>query len=1823
MTEPTPNNVSDSIVVTINPTNDAPRLRNGARTVRMLFIGNSFSYQGAGESVAHFMRDIASSDGARGHTFNLNAGTDIQCPGGMTMEGHYFTPAERTLILTGGYDYVSLQGQSMEALEMPPYYEGLGIYGRTPSSAPYNSLLCDDCQTGGAIAVEFETWPWKSTHYSYQYKRYNGGTPGVDEEPWSGGTTRRWQDQVNEGYRVGRGGRHRVMAAHCGEAFLAYEIAHPGKNLYKSDSYHPNFVGRYLAACVFYETVFGVSSVGAPYFPGTITDTDRQECQAIATQVTGAPPSDPTGLTLTTIQEDEVGSGTTITTLLTSAGGAVVLTDDDDSPLQGVAITAADTTNGSWEYTTNGSSWNALGSVSSSSARLLADDGTTAIRFVPTAEYSGTLTTAITFRAWDQTSGSNGGTADTSGVLNGGSSAFSTETRTASLTVTNYQDPPAVTTNTGLTITQSDPATTITQAMLEATDPDNSANQLTYTVTAVPTHGTLRNNTTPLVVSSTFTQTQLNSGLINYLHGGSANPSDSFSFSVADLEPKSVADTFTITIDPLNPPSVTTNTGMTVLEGAVLSTINNSMLETTDADNAADQLTYTLTDLPDNGTVNLSGSPLGLGGMFTQDDIDTSKVTYTHNGGESTSDSFSFDVADPDLSTDSGTFSITVTGVNDQPTASNTTQAKGWTEGAASVALDDIVTSDGDIGELLIATLTLADTAAGSLSTGGGGSYTPGTGVWTITDTVANVNAALAAVTFVPLTDRDTGTSISVDVRDGEEDGAVPVTGTITLTVTPVNDQPSASNTTQAKAWNEGDPSVALDDIAVSDVDTGEVITATLTLADPLAGAITTGGGGSYTPGTGVWTITDSVANVNTALAAATFAPDPDRDTGTTIGINIQDGLEDGAVALTGTITLTVSGSNDAPVLATGARHYKVLFIGNSYTQWPWAGDEQNVATVLQQLAASSGLGHTVTVDVTNFGNATFKAHWQDITVPFAQELITTGGYDIVVMQSHSIGPLQMPPAVATSEFAGGGAGSNGRPDFLTHGELLVDLARANGARVIFFCQWPRRDTHAFYSQNPHWHGWNQQDTLQMTNDGYARVSEGDDGVTLGLGGNVWMEAIQSDEARWEPLLYRPDGSHQRDAGTYAVACALYEMIFGVQSAGLANLELAPGDAVDLQAFASAVTGAPAAQTGSVSLDTIDEDETGSVGTSIETLLGSAGGTIITDADSGALTGIAVVAADTANGTWEFSTNNGSSWSPLGAVTTASARLLAADTQTRVRFVPAADFHGLVPTGLTFRAWDRSSGSNGALANTTTNGGGTPFSSATETASVRVNPANDAPVLGAGGSLTITSTTEDHTDPTGTSINALLASAGDPITDVDPDAQEGIAVVGVDDTNGTWQFSLDGGSSWTAFGAVSDASARLLPDAPGVLVRFLPAADYFGTVAGGLTFRAWDRTLMGVEGAETADASSNGGTTCFSSTTRSASVDVLPVNDAPDFTATDPSASNEDAGPQTVAGWATFDPGPANEAGQAATYAVSNVSNAALFVTQPSVDSNGDLHYEAAADASGTCTFDVTVQDDGGLANGGTDTSATKGPFTITVNPVNDQPTASNTTQAKAWIEGAASVALDDIVVGDIDSPEVITATLTLADTAAGSLGTAGGGSYTPGTGVWTVSGDLATVNAALAAVTFDPATDRDTGTTISVDVRDGEEAGAVPVTGTITLTVTPVNDQPTASNTTQGIGWTEDDSSVALADIVVGDVDTGEQITATLTLADPLAGSLSTGGGGSYTPGTGVWTISDTVANVNAALAAVTFDPAANHDSSTSIGVDIRDGEENGSVPL
>jgi hypothetical protein len=108
----------------------------------------------------------------------------------------------------------------------------------------------------------------------------------------------------------------------------------------------------------------------------------------------------------------------------------------------------------------------------------------------------------------------------------------------------------------------------------------------------------------------------------------------------------------------------------------------------------------------------------------------------------------------------------------------------------------------------------------------------------------------------------------------------------------------------------------------------------------------------------------------------------------------------------------------------------------------------------------------------------------------------------------------------------------------------------------------------------------------------------------------------------------------------------------------------------------------------------------------------------VSDPDAGAVTGIAITAADTVNGSWWFTTNNGANWAALGTPSSASARLLIASSDSRVHFQPNPGLSGVVPSALTFRAWDRTYGVHGEEADTSYRGGATAFSAATDTAGI-------------------------------------------------------------------------------------------------------------------------------------------------------------------------------------------------------------------------------------------------------------------------------------------------------------------------------------------------------------------------------------------------------------------------------------------------------------------------------------------------------------------------
>lgn len=177
---------------------------------------------------------------------------------------------------------------------------------------------------------------------------------------------------------------------------------------------------------------------------------------------------------------------------------------------------------------------------------------------------------------------------------------------------------------------------------------------------------------------------------------------------------------------------------------------------------------------------------------------------------------------------------------------------------------------------------------------------------------------------------------------------------------------------------------------------------------------------------------------------------------------------------------------------------------------------------------------------------------------------------------------------------------------------------------------------------------------------------------------------------------------------------------------------------------------------------------------------------------------------------------------------------------------------------------------------------------------------------------------------------------------------------------------------------------------PNGLLRYTPAADANGTAT--VTVTLSDN-----------GGSANGGVD--TSAPQTFTITLNPVNDAPSFwlgvgTPYDPDAF-EDQPQQTVDNWAShIKAGPADESNQALTFNVAT-DNPDVFSVLPAIDpASGDLTYTPAttSDAAstdvgngpGVATVTVSLNDDGGTANGGEDTSADK-TFTITITPRNDE----------------------------------------------------------------------------------------------------------------------------------------------------------------------------------------------------------------------------------------
>jgi RHS repeat-associated protein len=291
------------------------------------------------------------------------------------------------------------------------------------------------------------------------------------------------------------------------------------------------------------------------------------------------------------------------------------------------------------------------------------------------------------------------------------------------------------------------------------------------------------------------------------------------------------------------------------------------------------------------------------------------------------------------------------------------------------------------------------------------------------------------------------------------------------------------------------------------------------------------------------------------------------------------------------------------------------------------------------------------------------------------------------------------------------------------------------------------------------------------------------------------------------------------------------------------------------------VNHAPVWVGGAVAFTPILPGSTNPAGDSVSSIFGAS----FTDIDPNTIPGLAVTFLNgSASGTWQYSTNGGSSWLPFGVVSTSAARLLSGNDL--IRFVPNAGFTSTVT--LQGYAWDGSTGSDGGVASLIgKTGGGNAFGTTPLFATLAVNT---APSLAATPGPVLSPIDEDVVSAPVTA-GTLLSLAG--YSDPDAGALKGIAVVGASGP-GTWQYSLNG-LSWQALPAVSESSGLLL--AGNALLRFVPALHQTGEAS--LTYRAWDQTA-GTSGRLFA-INSTGGATAFSAMEASALLSVNPVNHAP------------------------------------------------------------------------------------------------------------------------------------------------------------------------------------------------------------------------------------------------------------------------------------------------------------------------------------------------------
>ena len=527
------------------------------------------------------------------------------------------------------------------------------------------------------------------------------------------------------------------------------------------------------------------------------------------------------------------------------------------------------------------------------------------------------------------------------------SDGTATDTATLIITVTGVNDAPVAVNDTDsvnedATVTQSSGSSLLMADDSDADDDDSFtvthigtgtdsdqtvASSSTYNSNGTSITGTL--GTLVVGANGTYTYVADQSAADDLDAGDTAT--DTFTYTISDGDATDTA-TLIITVTGVNDAPVAVNDTDSVNEDATVTQSSGSSLLMADDSDADDDDSFTVTHIgtgTDSDQTVASSSTYNSNGTSITGTLGTLVVgangTYTYvadqsaaddlDAGDTATDTFTYTISDGDA-TDTATLIITVTGVNDVPTAADKTVTTN--EDTAYVfSTSDFGYTDVDDDDALVSVKITELEDAGALQYYNGSAWVDVTlnQVITATDIAAN------KLRFNPAANENGSsyTTFNFTVNDGDADSATP--NTITVNVTAVNDAPVAENDTDSV--NE-DSSVtktgAQDDVLNDDSDAdSDTLTVTLigtgTDSDQAVASSSTYNSGTPTTVTGTYGQLTIGADGSYIYTANQDAAD-DLDAGDTATDSFTYTVSDGTNTDTATLIITVTGVNDVPTAA-------------------------------------------------------------------------------------------------------------------------------------------------------------------------------------------------------------------------------------------------------------------------------------------------------------------------------------------------------------------------------------------------------------------------------------------------------------------------------------------------------------------------------------------------------------------------------------------------------------------------------------------------------------------------------------------------------------------------------------------------------------------------------------------------------------------------------------------------------------------------------------------------------------------------------------------